>query len=521
MNKIVVSITGHRLLSSDQKAKVEPVLKKAIQNIMFVLNEQGGQNHYLALTPIAEGADTMFAHAARSLGIPLHILLPFERSVYLKGFSSDLARNEFDMIYNDVADDQRTTLSPLKTNELDILGDDGFNQLFMDVGRKVVDDADYIIAIWNEKQAKGKGGTGDVVAYAMEKGKNVLIINPEDTHPYIDYITPDTYHPDRVRAVFDPHETNHVSTFIDEKQKVYDTHAMIHNKIYRRTWTVGFVIGLVEVFAFAIIISFHVPLAVHYVLASIEFYCIVSIVLLVLFGRTAKHHRNYVHYRIVSERLRIKNYFARLGLRIYETVISPIYASLKEKPEYNILDTTIRLINLSAYSYLSFEKKKHYLETELITDQYKYHERKKEKYERKNSLYKKVRGMLILLFLCAVSLHYINVSNEFFLEQGFHLSSYYPDFFHHELFEDIIIFISIFIPATIAACEALKYVYEWEKIINLSAAMAAYFRAKSVELKDTHTEEDLELFLNGINKDMLIENLDWEKYMQDKQEMPT
>ena len=144
-----------------------------------------------------------------------------------------------------------------------------------------------------------------------------------------------------------------------------------------------------------------------------------------------------------------------------------------------------------------------------------------EKYEKRSEQYKKVRGLLFLLFVCAVVLHYSSVSNEFFLERGFHLTSWSPAIFHYDLFEELVLFTSIFIPATIAACEALKYLYEWEKIITLSAAMARYFKAKSKELANTHTEEDLEIFLNSINKDMLIENLDWEKYMRDKNEMPT
>jgi len=223
----------------------------------------------------------------------------------------------------------------------------------------------------------------------------------------------------------------------------------------------------------------------------------------------------------VSERLRIKKFFSELGFRIYHTSVSPIYVSFKEKPEYNILDNTIRLINLSAYSYLSFAEKKQRLDDELITGQYKYHERKKEKFEKKNGLYKKVRGFLFLLFITAVTLHFFHVSNEFFLEHGVHLTSWEPPLFHYKLFEEVILFLSIFIPATIAASEALKYLYEWEKIITLSAAMAGYFKERSKKLEHTHTEDDLEVFLNSINKDMLIENLDWEKYMHDKNEVPT
>jgi len=515
MNKVVISVTGHRKLTAEQKTKVEPVLTQAIKNIMFVSSEQGKATHFSALTPIAEGADTMFAHAARSLSIPLHIMLPYERSTYLKGFSSDQARSDFDTIYNDEAVAMRTTLSPLQAHEVEKLSGERVNELYMDIGRKIVDDADYIIAIWDEKIAKGVGGTGDVVAYAVEKKKNVLIINPEDEHPDINYINPDS-HADKTRLAVDPHETNHLAAYLNNKQRVYDTNAGKHNKIYRRTWTIAFVAGLIELMAFAIIISFGLVhpshVSAHYFWATFEFLCICLIIGMLFFGNAKKHHSYYIHFRIVAERLRIKNYFSKLGFHIYEVPVSPIYASLKAKPEYRILDHTIKLINISAYSYLSFDKKKHYLETELIQDQHKYHERKKEKFEKKAKLYNQVRIGLLLLFVCAVLTHYVNISFEFY--------THHP-LVHNMLFEECIIFISLFIPATVAACEALKYLYEWEKIIVLSESMADYFKEKSHELKHTNTEKELEIFLNEINKDMLIENLDWEKYMHDKHEMPT
>lgn len=170
---------------------------------------------------------------------------------------------------------------------------------------------------------------------------------------------------------------------------------------------------------------------------------------------------------------------------------------------------------------MSFEEKKKRLESELILDQLKYHERKKEKFERKNRLYKNIRLFSLGLFTTAVTLHFAHVANEFFLHHGVQISSWDPPLFHSPLFSDVLIFLSMFIPATIAAAEALKYLYEWEKIITLSSAMANYFEERAKLLNKIQKDEGLELFLNDINKDMLIENLDWEKYMHDKNEVPT
>ena len=513
MNNIVIGITGHRILTDQQQRKIKPVIAKAIENIIFTLTEQNNDVSFSALSPLAEGADTLFAEAAIARGLPLRVILPFDTAEYLKDFSSDAARAHFDIMYHAVADADKYILHPY-TRPKDV------NQLYLDLGIKMVDESNYLLAIWNEKAGNGKGGTADVVAYAKQQKKHILLINPEDEHPFINYLHPDNYNGHRSADVVDTSQTNHLTAYLAGKQKEFDASAVQYNKRYKRVWTAGFVIGLVEVLAFAVAISFDGPVIFHFVFMSIEFFSLVVILLLLFFSKSKELHREYVHYRIVSERLRIKRFFAELGFRLYKTSVSPIYFSFKEKPEYSILDNTIRLINLSAYSYLPFEKKKQWLESELIVGQYKYHEHKKEQFEQRNNMYKKIRIFLFLLFILVVVVGYIHVLFEFLAEHGIVPGSV-GGLLPFEALRQLLLFLSLFIPATIAACEALKYLYEWEKIITLSAAMAAYFREQAVKLKQVYTEEALEVFINAINRDMLIENLDWEKYMHDKNEVPT
>lgn len=513
MNKVVISVTGHRLLTSEVLEKIEPVIKKAIENILFTVGEHDPHAVFSAVSPLAEGADTLFARVALSLNLPLKVMLPFEQDEYIRRFSSERAKSEFEDIIRKLDSKDIKVAGSIRGSEE--------NQLYLDMGKKLIDETDFLVAVWNEKPGRGKGGTADVLSYAIDKGINILLINPEELQPHINYLHKGNFRRNENREVIDTASTNRLNSFISEKQEEYDANAGLYNRKYKRLWTAGFVMGLVEVLAFACINSFHVNLTLNFLLSTLEFLCLAVIILLVLFGRSVEYHSSYVHNRIVAERLRIKRFFSELGLRIFHTSVSPIYFSFKEKPEYNILDNTIRLINLSAYSYLSMEEKKRRIENELLLDQYAYHEKKKERFEQKNSQYKRVRGMLFVIFALAVTFHFSHVANEFFLHHHLQLTTWHPPMFHSELFEEFVLFFSIFIPATIAACEALKYLYEWEQIINLSASMATYFKEKSKKIAHIHTEEQLEHFMNAINRDMLIENLDWEKYMQDKNEVPT
>jgi len=49
------------------------------------------------------------------------------------------------------------------------------------VGRWVVDHSDHLVAVWDGMAARGPGGTGDVVAYARERGHPVTVVTPPQT----------------------------------------------------------------------------------------------------------------------------------------------------------------------------------------------------------------------------------------------------------------------------------------------------------------------------------------------------
>jgi hypothetical protein len=51
---------------------------------------------------------------------------------------------------------------------------------YLAAGRRVAEQSDVMIAVWDAKPAKGKGGTADVVAYAVAFGIPVVHINPVD-----------------------------------------------------------------------------------------------------------------------------------------------------------------------------------------------------------------------------------------------------------------------------------------------------------------------------------------------------
>jgi len=178
MATLTIGVTGHRALDLEKEQKIRPVLGRAMSEIIAGKKTGDASASFRALSALAEGADILFAEVAREMGIHLTVILPFQKEEYLKTFSTDEKRDKFKKIYDAV--DDRTYLREYNESQI--------NDLYLNVGTEMVDRSDYVVAIWNEKAAKGRGGTAEVVAYALQRGKTVIVINPEEDHPFAKYL---------------------------------------------------------------------------------------------------------------------------------------------------------------------------------------------------------------------------------------------------------------------------------------------------------------------------------------------
>ncbi|MDE0053575.1 MAG: hypothetical protein OXT64_04875 [Gammaproteobacteria bacterium] len=50
---------------------------------------------------------------------------------------------------------------------------------FLDAGRRVADLAELLVAVWDGDEARGKGGTADIVEYARNRRTKVVVVWPE------------------------------------------------------------------------------------------------------------------------------------------------------------------------------------------------------------------------------------------------------------------------------------------------------------------------------------------------------
>jgi hypothetical protein len=115
------------------------------------------------ISPLAEGADRTAAVAALEGGYELRAVLPFARSEYAEDFAGADSRRAF------------ATLLERATCVLELPGDRSRPlDAYLMAGRATVAHCDILLAVWDGLPARGRGGTGEIVAHALARGRPVI-----------------------------------------------------------------------------------------------------------------------------------------------------------------------------------------------------------------------------------------------------------------------------------------------------------------------------------------------------------
>lgn len=147
-------ITGH------QKAP------RAAWNLLDLrLSEIFNDTPFVAVSSLAVGADQRFAIAALLRGGELSVVVP--SSGYESSMETEEDRSRFQHLLAAAAKIER--LNYPKPSE----------EAYLAAGHRVVDLCDVLVAVWDGRPARGKGGTADVVNYARKMGKRVEVVWPK------------------------------------------------------------------------------------------------------------------------------------------------------------------------------------------------------------------------------------------------------------------------------------------------------------------------------------------------------
>ena len=208
---------GHRFLENESQVR-----ENIRASLDFFISLHGEVE---CISNLACGADTLFIQEAIIKKCKIKIVLPFQINDYEKDFD-----NESLILFRSIlAEHEYSINSDLKTS-----GDFERDLAYQSAGRSNIEECDAILAVWDGEIGKGLGGTKDQVDYAIELNKNIHWIKS-------------------LRKFNDLEITSESQQTKDAEFKIEDEAAIKLKVIYKRSWSVGIILGLVTVFLIEII----------------------------------------------------------------------------------------------------------------------------------------------------------------------------------------------------------------------------------------------------------------------------
>lgn len=154
-----IGVTGHR------RIKIEKRLAGSIREVLAsILQDHAGTEIWI-YSALAEGSDQFVAEVASEFSeIKLIVPLPLPVEQYISTFDTQDGKREFD----------HRLLSASQIIDLPEQPDS--LSAFQHLGHYLADTCDILLALWNGENNLKKGGTGEVVLNAINRGKPVYWI---------------------------------------------------------------------------------------------------------------------------------------------------------------------------------------------------------------------------------------------------------------------------------------------------------------------------------------------------------
>jgi hypothetical protein len=153
----VIGFTGHRVVND--VAGVERALREVLTGL-----RAESPVEWLALSSIAAGSDMSFTRTALGLGMGWEAVLPLAPAEFRRDFNERDWRDVEAML----AEAEHVRVISERPQRDDA---------YLDCGMETVNHCDLLLAVWDGEPARGRGGTAEIVAYAREMGRPLIIID--------------------------------------------------------------------------------------------------------------------------------------------------------------------------------------------------------------------------------------------------------------------------------------------------------------------------------------------------------
>jgi hypothetical protein len=484
------------------------------------------------LTALAGGADRLVAKVVMKLpGARLEAVLPLTIPDYNKTFKDDASQREFAELLGLSRAPVFLRTRNLRDEFSASAVDEARREAYYKVGTYVVDHCDVLIAVWNGQPAGGRGGTAEIVSYALRQLRPVVIISTEPSiqtevkvghglsaspveqiEVFNAFSISDAKLNSHVQERYDKLFGNELGKNIPPAAKETVLNKLLpsyvraseiakrNQRVYRRAALFTYLLSVVAVALIAVGIL--LPRVSHYAFLA-EFVVLSTILTLVIRANQMKVHRWWIECRFLAERIRSSIFFAVCGIEASPIDIPP-YMRTAHRPDDWMVRTFHEIWNglpsLTSCQGGSCTPYSEYVEEMWIRKQIKYH--------RDTSIDNRRLGRRlelggIAIFSVAMIAAFVHFGA--FLPGRVLLSSTWGK---------AISLAAIVLPAAGAAIGGIRSHREYSRIEKRSSNMVQVLSDLLSAFRKSSNVEDLVTLLRQTEELMLRETQDWLMFMR-------
>ena len=159
-----IGITGHRHLGELEKVMA------GVDSAVIRILARFPDSDFRILSALAEGADQILAK--RLLLVPdskLWVPLPLPKEEYFKDFRTVQTKEEFTSLLGEA--ERIISMPQMEKRE----------EAYLAAGKYIVENSDLLLAVWDGKPARGKGGTAEIIGLARRRGLPIAWIHVDNS----------------------------------------------------------------------------------------------------------------------------------------------------------------------------------------------------------------------------------------------------------------------------------------------------------------------------------------------------
>jgi hypothetical protein len=341
--RVRIGVTGHRTLADEDDVGAR--VHEALADLKNRLVSSSTEVRFTVLSALAEGADRLVVDKAYEVfGDDLRVVavLPREAGDYMQDFKTAHSRRVFEQMLEQAA---RARAMPEAPSD-----EQGYER----AGQYIVEQSDVLFALWDGEEARGRGGTAEIVTFARGRRRPVVHIQARAAdrehhaetsaaaggsqpsfpgrailsafHDFDAYnagsIRERRFHRQLVRQWDDLERRLGASTIREEVLRIaawslpHFVRAEVRALWYQRLYHVlGDVLYLFAALAVTAVAAQTVFFPEQHRLVAVEIVCLVVLMAVVLVARRGRPHELWIGHRSLAEAFRSALFVALTGTR--------------------------------------------------------------------------------------------------------------------------------------------------------------------------------------------------------------